>query len=433
MKYIKNLNNLDLEFKSFDKQNTVMDIASRQKANNKDIFNIVKDIENNILKYWDKYSKELTEKFDWVKIYKFLVEKEDIISAEALIDTKLKKAINIAFKNIYDFHMRQKPVDLDKKETSAWVFCYKQFRNIEKVGLYIPGGTAPLFSTVLMLWIPAIIAWCKDIYLCTPPNISPEILYVANLIWIKYIYKIGWAQAIFSMAYGTEEIPKVDKIFWPWNSFVTTAKEIVSSRVAIDMPAWPSEVLVIADKNSNIKFVASDLLSQAEHGADSQVVLVSNSKEIISSVLVEVQYQLKSLSRKDIIEKSLENSFSILVKDTNEAIEFSNIYAPEHLILQVKDYNSYIEKITNAWSVFLWKYSCESAGDYASWTNHTLPTSFYSKSYSWVSVESFWKWITFQELTKMWIDSIWEAVEVMAEAEWLQAHKKAMSLRIKSL
>ena len=441
MKYIKNLNNIEENFKELNSDFKLEDLMKRWVEDYSNVLEIVKDIERNILISGDEYSKILTKKFDWVEIDDFKVSQDEFLKAEKLVSKDLKDAIKLAKNNIEKFHKRQIPDDLEPEETSTWVICYKQFRAIEKVWLYIPGWTAPLFSTVLMLGIPAKLAWCEEIVLCTPPNIAAEILYTAKLIWIKNIYKIGWAQAIFSMTYWTKQIPKVDKIFGPWNSFVTAAKMLVSSKVAIDMPAWPSEVLVIADKNSNSSFVASDLLSQAEHGVDSQVVLLSDNEQKIREILKEVKVQLslpqslpiKEGSRTNIIMKSLENSFVVLVKDINEAIKISNIYAPEHLILQVDDFNNYIWDIKNAWSVFLWKYSCESAGDYASWTNHTLPTSAYAKSYSWVWLESFWKWITFQELTKSWIKSIWNAVEKMAEAEWLQAHKNAMSLRIKSL
>jgi len=441
MKYIKNLNNINQEFQEFSSDFKLEDLMKRWVEDYSKVLEIVKDIEKNILISWDEYSKTLTKKFDWVEIENFKVTQEEFEKAEKLISDELKNAIKLAKNNIEKFHKRQIPNDLEPEETCEGVVCYKQFRAIEKVGLYIPWGTAPLFSTVLMLVIPAKLAWCKKIVLCTPPNIAPEILYTAMLCWVDEVYKIGWAQAIFSMAYWTKQIPKVDKIFGPWNSFVTAAKMLVSSKVAIDMPAWPSEVLVVADKYSNASFVAADLLSQAEHWIDSQVVLLSDSEEKIREILEETKKQLalpqsllwKEGSRIKISISALENSFVVLVENIEQAIEVSNIYAPEHLILQVQDYNSYISKITNAGSVFLWKYSCESAGDYASWTNHTLPTSWYAKSYSGVGLESFWKWITFQEITKTWIKSIWKAVEIMAEAEWLQAHKNAMSLRLQNL
>ena len=441
MKYIKNLNKITQEFQEFSSDFKLEDLMKRWVEDYGKVLEIVKDIEKNILISGDEYSKTLARKFDWVEIENFKVTEEEFEEAEKQISQDLKNAINLAKNNIEKFHKRQIPDNLAPEETCDWVVCYKQFRAIEKVGLYIPGGTAPLFSTVLMLATPAKLAWCKKIVLCTPPNTAPEILYTAKLCGVDEIYKIGGAQAIFSMAHWTKQIPKVDKIFGPWNSFVTAAKMLVSSKVAIDMPAWPSEVLVIADKFANSSFIAADLLSQAEHWTDSQVVLLSDNENKIIEVLKEIKKQLalpQSLlweegSRTDISVSALKNSFAILVESIDEAIEISNIYAPEHLILQVKNYNNYISKITNAWSVFLWKYSCESAWDYASGTNHTLPTSGYAKSYSWVGLESFWKWITFQELSQNWIESIWKAVELMAQAEWLQAHKNAMSLRIESL
>jgi histidinol dehydrogenase len=339
----------------------------------------------------------------------------------------------LAKNNIQTFHERQKPKDLEPQETSKWVYCSKQFRAIEKVWLYIPGGTAPLFSTVLMLGIPAIIAGCKDIKICTPVNkywkIAPEILYTAKILWIQNIFKIGWAQAIFAMAYGTEQVWKVDKIFWPGNAFVTEAKMKVSKFCAIDMPAWPSEVLVIADDFSNPKYVAADLLSQCEHGKDSQSVLICNDAKKINTIIKEIQKQLKKLPRKDIATQSLKNSFAILVDNIYEAINISNKYAPEHLILQVKSWEQYISNIINAWSVFCWEYSPESAWDYCSGTNHTLPTNWFAKSYSGIWLESFGKWITFQELTKEWLKNIWSSIEKMASSEWLMWHKNAVSIR----
>lgn len=442
MKYIKDLNkSKNRYFEELKKENNLESnldtILQRGTQDYSKTLEIVENIEKNILKSGDEYSKILTRKFDWVKLDNFKVSNKELLEAEKWVSEELKKAINVAKNNIEKFHRRQKPQNLEPEETSAWVFCSKQFRAIEKVWLYIPWGTAPLFSTLLMLWIPAILAWCKEIIICTPPqknwNISPEILYTAQCIWIKDIYKIWGAQAIFSMAYGTQQITKVDKIFGPGNSFVTAAKMLISSKVAIDMPAGPSEVLIIADEKANAEFVAADLLSQAEHGTDSQVMLLSNTEEKIDEVLNELDIHLERLDRKNICKESLKNSVAILVGDINEAIKVSNVYAPEHLILQIEDSEKYISKIMNAGSVFLGKYSCESAGDYASWTNHTLPTSGYAKSYSGISVESFGKWITFQELTKKWIESIWSAVEIMAEAEGLQAHKNAMSVRINNI
>ncbi len=434
MKYIRNLNKQKKRIlQDFSEENTLEDILTRGIQDSSEILKIVEDIRENILKQWDSYSKMLTKKFDWAILKRFKVEREEFIWVEDRISQKLQDAIAGAKNNIEKFHKRQIPKNLQPEQTSKWVYCSKQFRAIDTVGLYVPWWTAPLFSTLLMLVIPAIIAWCKNIIICTPSqrcgNVAPEILYTAQLLWVNNIYKIGGAQAIFSMAYGTQEIPKVDKIFGPWNSFVTAAKMLISSELSIDMPAWPSEVLVIADKKADAWFIASDLLSQAEHGVDSQVILLSDSQRKILEVLEELDVQLNNLERKEIAKKSLKKSFVILTKDIDEAIKVSNKYAPEHLILQVENYNKYIQKIQNAWSVFLWKYSCESAGDYASWTNHTLPTNWFAKSYSGISVESFWKWLTFQELTKEGTENIWEAVETMAQAEWLQAHANAMKMR----
>ncbi len=438
MKYIKNLNeSKNRILKDFWENISLDSLLKRGMQDDSKVLEIVKDIERNILKSWDEYSKMLTNKFDWAELESFKVNYSEFQWIEEMISDELKDAIVLAKENIEKFHKRQIPQDLEPEETSIWVFCSKKFRWIEDVWLYIPWWTAPLFSTLLMLWIPALLAWCKNIYICTPPqkdgSIAPEVLYTAQLIWIKNIFKIGGAQAIFSFAYGTNEIPRVDKIFWPWNSFVTAAKMLVSSKVAIDMPAWPSEVLVISDSKANSVFVAADLLSQAEHGPDSQVVLISDSEEKITEVLSELDTQLEKIERKEVCKKSLENSVAICTEDIDEAIRVSNIYAPEHLLLQVEEPSKYISKILNAWSVFLGKYSCESAWDYASGTNHTLPTNWYAKSYSWVSVESFGKWITFQELNKEWIKNIWKAVEIMSKAEWLQAHNYAMKVRRGSL
>jgi len=435
MKYIKNLSEINnTNFKEFDNNFGLQDLLVRKSIDYDKCIEIVKKIEKSVIDKWDLALKELTLKFDWVEINNFLVDLKDLQNAKNKVSDKFKKSVKIAYENINKFHKRQLRKNLERKQTNEWVYCWQEFRAIENVWLYIPWWTAPLFSTVLMLGIPAIIAWSNNIVLTTPPNknweIAPEILYVANLLWIKKVFKIWWAQAIFAIWYGTEQVSKVDKIFWPWNSFVTAAKMIMSQKVAIDMPAWPSEVLVIADKYSNPSFVAADLLSQAEHGPDSQVVLVSDNKNIIESTLIELEKQRKKLDRDDVIWKSLENSFVILTSDLNKAIEVSNSYAPEHLILQIKDVDLYLNKIINAWSVFCWAYTPESAGDYISWTNHTLPTSWFAKSFSWVWVESFWKRITFQKITEKWIKNIWENIEIMANAEWLQAHKNAVSVRI---
>jgi len=345
----------------------------------------------------------------------------------------LKTAIEVARKNIYKFHNSQVNT-ISKIEIEDGITCWRKDVPIQKVGLYIPGGSSPLFSTMLMLAIPAKIAGCEEIVICSPPqndgNIAPTILFVAKLLGIKNIFKVGGAQAIAAMAFGTETIPKVDKIFGPGNQWVTVAKQIVNSfGISIDMPAGPSEVLVIAEDSANAKFVASDLLSQAEHGADSQVILISTSEKLINSVKEEIENFIHQLPRKSIIEKSLENSIMILVNNLEEAIYISNIYAPEHLILAVENPEKLAEKVTNAGSVFLGNYSPESAGDYATGTNHTLPTNGFASTYSGVSLDSFIKKITFQKLTKLGLSKIASAVEVMAEAEGLDAHKLAVTLR----
>lgn len=433
MLYIKWLVTDKFEFNEFNGSFTINNLLSRPNQSKDYVENVVNLIEKEVFLYWDDAVKELTKKFDWISIDDFLVTKKEFEEAGVLIDKKLKEAIKIAKNNIEKFHSRQILKNLDPEQTSQWVYCWREFRAIEKVGLYIPGWTAPLFSTVLMLWIPAIIAWCKNIQICTPINkqwkIAPEILYTANLLGITNIYKIGWAQAIFAMAYWTKQVLKVDKIFWPWNAFVTQAKLNVSKFCAIDMPAGPSEVLVIADEKSDAKFVASDLLSQCEHGEDSQCVLLSISKDKIKEILFECKNQLITLPRKEIAVKSLENSFAIFVDSIKQAIIISNQYAPEHLILQIQDWNKYLKDIINAWSVFCWKYTPESVWDYASWTNHTLPTAWFAKSYSWIGVESFWKWITFQELSKEWLQNIWDSIKKMATSEWLDWHKNAISIR----
>lgn len=397
------------------------------------VVNILKDVKANQDSALFKYA----EKFDKVTLENIEVDSSEIESANNQITQDLKDAINIAKQNIEVFHTSQREQE-QIIETTKGVKCWRKSVGIEKVGLYIPGGTAPLFSTILMLGIPAKLAGCKEIILCTPPNkegkINPSILYTANLVGITKIYKVGGAQAVAAMAYGTETIPQVYKIFGPGNQFVTKAKEFIQQHgVAIDMPAGPSEVLIIADKTSNPEFVAADLLSQAEHGADSQVILLSDDEKIINKTKDELQKQLNLLLRKEIAIEALKNSRAILLKSMDECIEFSNLYAPEHLIFATDDASDYIENITNAGSVFLGKYSCESAGDYASGTNHTLPTNGYAKNYSGVSLDSFVKKITFQNLNKEGIKAIGPAIELMAEAEELFAHKNAVTLRLKSI
>lgn len=385
----------------------------------------------------DEAVKEYEEKFDKVVLSSLAVTEQEIDEAETLISNELKEAIVLAHHNIKEFHAAQRFTG-QKVKTQEGVTCWQKSVAIEKVGLYIPGGTAPLFSTVLMLATPAKIASCKEIVLCTPPNsegkVHPAILYAARVAGVHQIFKAGGVQAIGAMAYGTESVPKVYKIFGPGNQYVMAAKQQVSlEEVAIDMPAGPSEVCVIADETANAKFVAADLLSQAEHGTDSQVLLITTSENKLHEIQQEVDRQLEALPRKEMAAKSLENSCYVLVKDAAEAIALSNAYAPEHLILQVKDYEQMAEQVVNAGSVFLGPYACESAGDYASGTNHTLPTHGYATAYSGVNLDSYCRKITFQHLTEEGVRHIGRAVELMAEAEQLDAHKNAMTVRIKAI
>lgn len=376
-------------------------------------------------------------KFDHASLVSLAVTEQEIEEACNLVNKDLHDALVLAHDNIYKFHASQQ-FESKKIETAKGVTCWQKSVPIEKVGLYIPGGTAPLFSTVLMLATPAKIAGCKEIVLCTPPNkegkVNPAILVAAKIAGVNRIFKTGGVQAIGAMAYGTESIPKVYKIFGPGNQYVMAAKQQVSLHdVAIDMPAGPSEVCVIADANSNATFVAADLLSQAEHGIDSQVFLISTSEEMIAKVQSEVERQLDLLPRKEIAAKTLENSTMVLVKDSDEAMELSNAYAPEHLIIATDDYEVLAGKVVNAGSVFLGKYACESAGDYASGTNHTLPTHSFALEYSGVNLDSYNRKITFQHLTEDGIRSIGHAVEVMAANEQLDAHKNAMTVRIEEI
>ena len=385
----------------------------------------------------DAAVKEYEQKFDRVALTSLKVTEAEMLEAETLVDDELKAALRQAHHNIQTFHEAQRFVGR-KVETQPGVTCWQKAVPIERVGLYIPGGTAPLFSTVLMLATPAKIAGCKQIVLCSPPNregkLHPAILVAARIAGVDNIYKIGGVQAIGAMAYGTESVPKVYKIFGPGNQYVMAAKQIVSLHdVAIDMPAGPSEVAIVADESANPVFVAADFLSQAEHGVDSQAVLVTTSQSMLKAVDEEVKRQLALLPRKEIASKALENSKLIYVETLDEAVEIINDYAPEHLILAVNDYMSVAGRIVNAGSVFLGNYSCESAGDYASGTNHTLPTSGYAKAYSGVSLDSFIRKITFQELTPEGIRNIGPAVALMAQHEQLDAHKRAMTLRMESL
>ena len=413
------------------------EILKRPVLNMETLRGIVCEVLDRVKAEGDKAVMEYEERFDKVKLDSLAVTEEEMKEAEQNVPIELKVAILLAQRNIYTFHKKQK-FETKKVETMEGVTCWQKAVGIEKVGLYIPGGTAPLFSTVLMLAVPARVAGCKEIVLCTPPNkegkIHPAILYAAQISGVSKIFKAGGVQAIGAMAYGTESIPKVYKIFGPGNQYVMAAKQQVSLHdVAIDMPAGPSEVEVIADETANPAFVAADLLSQAEHGVDSQVVLITTSEKLMEEVEYEVQHQLSRLPRWEIAEKALANSKLILVKDMEEAIAMTNEYAPEHLIIETKDYMELAEKVVNAGSVFLGSLTPESAGDYASGTNHTLPTNGYAKAYSGVSLDSFIRKITFQEITREGIQNVGPAIEVMAANEQLDAHKNAVTVRLKSI
>jgi histidinol dehydrogenase len=402
-----------------------------------DIENTVNQIFDDVQRNGDSAVHKYTALFDGVSLENNSVSAEEIQEAIALVSEELKKAIQLAKKNITKFHIAQK-TDKVFVETTNGVSCWQEKRPIQKVGLYIPGGTAPLFSTVLMLAIPAQIAGCKEIVLCSPPNkegkIHPAILYTAHLCGVTKIIKVGGIQAIAGYTFGTETVPKVYKIFGPGNQFVTVAKQLATKYgVAIDMPAGPSELLVVADTAANASYVASDLLSQAEHGADSQVILVSTSKELIKDVSIEIEKQLLALPRMEIAQKAIANSKSIFVENDEMALELINEYGPEHFIVCTHNNDFYVNQIENAGSVFIGNYTPESAGDYASGTNHTLPTNGFSKAYSGVNLDSFTKSITFQEISKEGIKTIGNAIELMADAEGLQAHKNAVSIRLKDL
>lgn len=401
------------------------------------IEDIVNGIFKEVKKDGDVILKKYTQQFDGVSLDDLLVSNAELEEANALVSNDLKKAIQLAKTNIETFHAAQITRRVEV-ETKPGVRCWQEKRPIQKVGLYIPGGTAPLFSTILMLAVPANIAGCKEIVLCSPPDnegkLSPAILYTAQLCGVTKIFKVGGIQAIAGMTFGTESIPQVYKIFGPGNQFVTVAKQIATKHgVAIDMPAGPSELLVVADDAGNPAFIASDLLSQAEHGVDSQVILVSTSKKMIAAVELEVEKQIKDLPRKAIAIQAIENSKLIYVADDETAIDLINEYGPEHYIVCVENEPLYLENIYNAGSVFVGNYTPESAGDYASGTNHTLPTNGYAKQYSGVNLDSFLKSMTFQKITEQGILEIGNAIEIMAEAEGLQAHKNAVTLRLKSL
>lgn len=397
---------------------------------------VVREIMQNIRDNGDAALREYTSKFDHADIENLMVSPEEIKASEGKLSKSLKDAIALAAKNIDIFHVAQK-IPVRVVETMPGVKCWQKTVAIEKVGLYIPGGSAPLFSTVLMLGLPAMIAGCREVILCTPPDkngdVHPAILYAAELCHISKIFKAGGIQAIGAMAFGTESVPKVDKIFGPGNSWVMAAKQFVSvSDCAIDMPAGPSEVAVMADGSANVEFIAADLLSQAEHGPDSQVIFITTEDVLIKSVIEAIERQIKELPRSAIAMKALENSRAILVKDEEEMLEFVNLYAPEHLIISTKNAHKLAERIINAGSVFIGNYTPESAGDYASGTNHTLPTNGWTRSFSGINLDSFCKKITFQEISFEGIQKLGPIIEEMAEAEQLFAHKNAATLRMRA-
>lgn len=412
-------------------------ILARPTLETENLERMVSGILDDVRSRGDLALKEYTARFDRVELDVLEVQPEEFSEAAAQVSEPLKAAIQTAYHNISRFHAAQQQPNLDM-ETMPGVQCWRRSRAIEKVGLYIPGGTAPLFSTVLMLGIPAILAGCQEVTLCTPPDtqgkINPAILYTAQLVGIQRVFKLGGVQAIGAMAFGTESVPQSYKIFGPGNQYVTAAKQIVSRMgTAIDMPAGPSEVLVCADHTAIPAFVASDLLSQAEHGVDSQVVLIAFDDAFVDATQLEIERQLSTLPRRDIARKALENSLAIIPHNRAEAIELINAYAPEHLILAVEDAEEVAEQVINAGSVFLGNYTPESVGDYASGTNHTLPTNGFARAFSGVSLESFQKKITFQRLSQEGLLQLGPAVELMAAAEALEAHKQAVHIRLQSL
>lgn len=412
-------------------------LAKRPALDVTTLFDTVRTVLDEVRSEGDAAVVRYEEKFDKVKLSALQVSEEEIEEACSLVSDDLKQAICTAKENIGKFHASQR-FSGQKIETTAGVTCWQKAVAIEKVGLYIPGGTAPLFSTVLMLAVPAHIAGCKEIVLCSPPNkegkIHPAILFAARTAGVSKIFKAGGIQAIAAMAYGTQSVPKVYKIFGPGNQYVTAAKQLVSLKdVAIDMPAGPSEVEVIADHTANPDFIAADFLSQAEHGADSQAMLVTASEEIVAPVIEAIQRQLSELSRKEITEKALQCSRIVVLKNEQEVIDFTNLYAPEHLIIQTANYTQIADQIENAGSVFMGPYTPESAGDYASGTNHTLPTNGYAKAYSGVNLDSFIKKITFQEITAEGIKNLGETIQIMAGNEQLDAHRNAVTIRLNTI
>ncbi|MCI6828869.1 MAG: histidinol dehydrogenase [Prevotella sp.] len=418
----------------YPKRDEWKEIVERPRLDVSQLTATVRSVLDDIKARGDEAVKEYELKFDHVQLASLAVSQGEMDEAETLVDDELKAAIRLAHDNIKTFHESEVFVG-HKVNTQPGVTCWQKSVAIDKVGLYIPGGTAPLFSTVLMLATPAKIAGCREIVLCTPPNregkVNPAILVAARIAGVSHIFKAGGVQAIGAMAYGTESVPKVYKIFGPGNQYVMAAKQEVSLHdVAIDMPAGPSEVCVIADANANASFIAADLLSQAEHGADSQAILITTSESTLEKVKYEVKRQLDLLPRKEIAAKALDNSKLVVVADDDEAMALANAYAPEHLIIQTDNYDALAEKVINAGSVFLGKYACESAGDYASGTNHTLPTHGYAVAYNGVNLDSYCRKITFQHLTEKGVSHIGKAVETMAAAEGLDAHRNAMSIRI---
>lgn len=412
-------------------------LAKRPALDVTTLFDTVRTVLDEVRQEGDAAVKRYEEKFDKVRLVDLQVSEAEIQEARELVSEDLKQAIRTAKDNIEKFHASQRFTG-QKVETTSGVTCWQKAVAIEKVGLYIPGGTAPLFSTVLMLAVPAHIAGCKEIVLCTPPNkegkVHPAILFAAETAGVSKIFKAGGIQAIAAMAYGTESVPKVYKIFGPGNQYVTAAKQLVSLKdVAIDMPAGPSEVEVIADETANPDFIAADFLSQAEHGADSQAILVTSCEGIVAPVIKAIQEQLSKLSRKEITEKALEHSRIIVLKDEQEVIDFTNAYAPEHLIIQTANYSYIAGQIENAGSVFMGPYTPESAGDYASGTNHTLPTNGYAKAYSGVNLDSFIKKITFQEITAEGIKNLGGTIQIMAAGEQLDAHRNAVTIRLNTI
>ncbi len=409
-------------------------LLTRPTFDNTSLFGTVQKVLDDVRVRGDKAVKEYTEQFDKVNLNNIEVTKEEIAEAEQLVTTDLKQAIEMARRNIWKFHSEQQH-DLPEIQTSPGVYCWQKAIAIQKVGLYVPGGTAPLFSTVLMLGIPAQIAECTEVILCTPPNkegkIHPAVLYAAKVAGVHRIFKIGGTQAIAAMAYGTETVPKVYKIFGPGNQYVTAAKQLVSLRdVAIDMPAGPSEVEVIIDETANPTFVAADLLSQAEHGVDSQSLLITVSENQVEPILEQLELQLEQLPRKEFARKALENSKIIVLKTLEEAVEMTNEYAPEHLIISTRYYMGVAANIINAGSVFLGNYTPESAGDYASGTNHTLPTNGYAKAYNGVNLDSYVRKVTFQQITQEGLTNLSNAIILMAENEELMAHSNAVKVRL---